>query len=98
MLNKQGFNLWAENYDQTVKISEDNNAYPFAGYKEILNVIFNELMQKPFSHVLDIGFGTAVLTSKLYEHGQKIDGVNFSSKMISIAQEKCQKPIYWNMI
>ncbi|QQZ09843.1 class I SAM-dependent methyltransferase [Heyndrickxia vini] len=88
MLSKQGFDLWANDYDQTVQLSEENNQYPFAGYKEILNTIFNEVMQKPSSHILDIGFGTGVLTTKLYEHGQHIDGIDFSAKMIEIAKEK----------
>ncbi|MFQ6731355.1 class I SAM-dependent methyltransferase [Virgibacillus tibetensis] len=86
MLSNQGFNLWADNYDKTVQLSEENNLYPFAGYKKILNVIFNEAMQKVDSEILDIGFGTGVLTSKLYTNGHQIDGVDFSSKMISIAQ------------
>ncbi|CAM3206166.1 class I SAM-dependent methyltransferase [Filibacter tadaridae] len=86
MLTNQGFNLWADNYDKTVQLSEENNLYPFAGYKEILNVIFNEAMQKADSEVLDIGFGTGVLTGKLYANGHQIDGVDFSSKMIAIAQ------------
>ncbi|RPF55292.1 class I SAM-dependent methyltransferase [Aquisalibacillus elongatus] len=88
MLNNKGFNLWADHYDQTVQVSEENGRYPFAGYKEILNSIFNEVMAKPNSNVLDIGFGTGTLTSKLYENGHHIDGVDFSSKMISIAQSK----------
>lgn len=46
MLNNKGFNLWADNYDETVQVSEENDRYPFAGYKEILNSIFNEAMQK----------------------------------------------------
>ncbi len=86
MLSNQGFNLWADEYDKTVQLSEENNLYPFAGYKEILNIIFNEVMQKKNSEVLDIGFGTGVLTSKLYSNGHQIDGVDFSSKMIAIAQ------------
>ncbi|MCM3757637.1 class I SAM-dependent methyltransferase [Sporosarcina aquimarina] len=88
MLTNQGFNLWSDNYDQTVQVSEENHLYPFAGYKKILNTIFNEVMQKENSKVLDIGFGTGVLTSKLYANGHQIDGVDFSSKMISIAQSK----------
>ncbi|MBB4823706.1 putative AdoMet-dependent methyltransferase [Sporosarcina luteola] len=88
MLNHVGFNLWADNYDQTVQVSEDNDLYPFAGYKKILNMIFNEVMQKDNSKVLDIGFGTGVLTSKLYSNGHRIDGIDFSEKMISIAQAK----------
>lgn len=91
MLNKQGFDLWANDYDQTVQISEENNRYPFAGYKEILNAIFNEAMQKECSHILDIGFGTGILASRLYEEGHRIDGVDFSAEMIAIAQAKMPK-------
>ena len=88
MLNKLDFDLWANEYDQTVKVSEENDQYPFAGYKEILNTIYNEIMQKEQSNVLDIGFGTAVITSKLYENGHQIDGIDFSTKMIEIAKQK----------
>ena len=88
MLNKRGFDLWANEYDQTVQVSEDSNVYPFAGYKKILNTIFNEVMQTEKSEVLDIGFGTGVLTSKLYENGHQVDGIDFSDEMIAIAQAK----------
>lgn len=88
MLSKQGFDLWANDYDQTVQISEDNNLYPFAGYKEILNLIFNEAMQVERSRILDIGFGTGTLASKLYDHHHTIDGIDFSSEMIAISQPK----------
>lgn len=91
MLSSLGFNLWADNYDKIVQVSEENNEYPFAGYKKILNAIFNEVMKKRNSKVLDIGFGTGVLTNQLYENGHIIAGVDFSSKMISIAQPKMPK-------
>lgn len=91
MLSKQGFNFWANDYDRTVQLSEENNEYPFAGYKEILNRIFNEAMQKEESAILDIGFGTGILTAKLYDHGHLIDGIDFSEEMIVIAQEKMPK-------
>ncbi|WP_223554300.1 class I SAM-dependent methyltransferase [Lysinibacillus sphaericus] len=88
MLNQQGFNLWADGYDKTVQLSEESNQYPFAGYKAVLNTIFNEVMYSPKSTVLDIGFGTGVLTAKLYDNGHMINGFDFSSKMIDIAKEK----------
>lgn len=88
MLSKQGFDLWANEYDRTVQVSEESNLYPFAGYKEILNRIFNEVMQKEGSRVLDIGFGTGILSGKLYENGHTVDGVDFSPEMIAIAKEK----------
>lgn len=99
MLNKQGFDLWANAYDETVKVSEESNLYPFAGYKEILNTIFNEVMQKEQSKVLDIGFGTGVLTNKLYENNHSIDGVDFSAQMIAIAQAKMPRAnlIEWDI-
>ncbi|TLS37051.1 class I SAM-dependent methyltransferase [Pseudalkalibacillus caeni] len=88
MLSKQGFDLWANEYDKTVQVSEENNVYPFAGYKKILNTIFNEVMQNEESQVLDIGFGTGVLTGKLYENNHTIHGIDFSAKMIEIAKSK----------
>ena len=88
MLNKQGFNLWADGYDKTVQVSEENGVYPFAGYRAILNTIFNEVMHKEDSRVLDIGFGTGVLSARLYEHGHHIDGIDFSQRMIALAQPK----------
>ncbi|MFJ8511394.1 class I SAM-dependent methyltransferase [Lysinibacillus xylanilyticus] len=88
MLNQQGFNLWADGYDKTVQLSEESNQYPFAGYKAVLNTIFNEVMYIPKSTVLDIGFGTGVLTAKLYDNGHIMNGLDFSSKMIEIAKEK----------
>jgi putative AdoMet-dependent methyltransferase len=88
MLNKQVFNLWADGYDQTVQVSEENGVYPFAGYRAILNTIFNEVMEKENSRVLDIGFGTGVLTTKLYESGHHIEGIDFSERMIALTQPK----------
>lgn len=88
MLNKQGFDLWAGQYDKTVQLSEENNQYPFAGYKEILNTIYNEIRERENSEVLDIGFGTGILASQLYENGHQIDGIDFSSEMIAIAKAK----------
>lgn len=83
-----GFDLWANDYDQTVQVSEESDLYPFAGYRKILNTIYNEVMQNKESAVLDIGFGTGVLTNKLYDSGHYIEGIDFSPKMIAIAQAK----------
>ena len=88
MLNKQGFNLWAEDYDQSVQLSEEKNEYPFAGYKAILNAIYNEIMQHSKTEVLEVGIGTGVLAKKLYENEHVITGVDFSPKMLEISQHK----------
>ena len=88
MLDSKGFDLWADGYDKAVGISDEDNTYPFAGYKEVLGSIFKTIMQKPNAKVLDIGFGTGALTTKLYENGCIIYGQDFSARMIELASEK----------
>lgn len=94
MLNNKGFDLWADGYDKSVGLSDEANTYPFAGYKKVLAAIFQTVMQTPNASVLDIGFGTAVLTAKLYEQGCTIYGQDFSSRMLELASEKCRTRIY----
>lgn len=88
MLNNKGFDLWADGYDKTVGISDEENTYPFAGYKKVLGLIFQTIMETENAVVLDIGFGTGTLTTKLYERGCSIYGQDFSSRMIALASEK----------
>lgn len=88
MLDQHGFDLWADGYDKSVGVSDEDNTYPFAGYKEILGSIYRTIMEKPNPAVLDIGFGTGTLTVKLYENGSKIFGQDFSSRMIELASAK----------
>ncbi len=88
MLDNKGFDLWADGYDEAVGVSDEDNTYPFAGYKRILGSIYQTIMEKPHPAVLDIGFGTGTLTAKLYENGCEIYGQDFSSKMIELAFAK----------
>lgn len=88
MLDNKGFDLWADGYDASVGLSDEESTYPFAGYKRVLNGIFQRIVQKPNAVVLDIGFGTGVLTSKLYEYGCTVYGQDFSRKMIELASKK----------
>lgn len=88
MLSDKGFDLWADDYDQSVEISDNDGSYPFAGYKNILNEIYNSILNESYRNILDIGFGTGTLISKLYGHGYKIYGQDFSKRMIEIAQNK----------
>jgi putative AdoMet-dependent methyltransferase len=88
MRDSNGFDLWAKDYDRNVKIIEDSGKYPFDGYKNILNSIYNSILSKPRAKVLDIGFGTAPISSILYKEGYEIWGQDFSQKMLEIAQSK----------
>lgn len=91
MLNHEGFDLWADGYDQTVGISDDEGTYPFAGYKQILNAIYNRTLADKCDAILDIGFGTGTLTTKLYEQGCRVWGQDFSERMIELAKVKMPK-------
>ena len=99
MLGKQGFNEWAAEYDETVRESERQGTYPFAGYGDVLTEIFEAIDHKQQAAVLDIGFGTGALASALYEKGHRIYGIDFSSEMIERAEKKMPEAqlVEWDM-
>lgn len=67
MLNNKGFDLWADGYDKSVGLSDEDGTYPFAGYKNILNEIYNRVLSRSGKVVLDIGFGTGEMPgARLY--------------------------------
>ena len=88
MLDSSGFDLWADGYDRSVHLSEESDAYPFAGYKKVLGEIYRRVREQGCADVLDLGFGTGVLTSRLYGDGCRIIGVDFSEKMIELARRR----------
>ena len=88
MLSSKGFDLWANGYDKSVGLSDEDGTYPFSGYRDILNTVFNRVLASSGKKILDIGFGTGTLSSKLYENGCFVFGQDFSEKMIEIAKER----------
>lgn len=88
MLDEKGFDLWADDYDTAVGLSDEDNTYPFAGYRDVLGTIYDTILRKPGAAVLDIGFGTGTLTAKLYENGCTVYGQDFSARMLEIASDK----------
>ncbi|MCL1996455.1 MAG: class I SAM-dependent methyltransferase [Defluviitaleaceae bacterium] len=88
MLDKHGFDLWAEGYDKSVNVADEKDDYPFAGYKILMNSIYNEVMNKCPVKVLDIGIGTGTLAYKLNEAGNEITGIDFSDEMLKHARAK----------
>ena len=98
MLNSEGFDLWADGYDESVHLSEEDGEYPFAGYKKVLGEIYRRVMERGGGDVLDVGFGTGVLTSRLYDSGCRIVGVDFSEKMIALAKAKMPEALWCSVI
>ena len=93
MMDEHGFDLWADGYDQSVGLSDEDNTYPFAGYKKVLGTIYAAVRERNARRVLDIGFGTGVLTARLYAAGCTITGVDFSRRMIEISREKMPEAV-----
>lgn len=88
MLNSNGFDVWADGYDESVRLADESDAYPFAGYATILKEIYGRVCASGAKAVLDIGFGTGTLAGQLYQQGCDVFGQDFSSRMIQLAQEK----------
>lgn len=88
MLNSNGFDVWADGYDESVRLADESDAYPFAGYATILREIYGRVCASGAKAVLDIGFGTGTLAGQLYQQGCDVFGQDFSSRMIQLAQEK----------
>lgn len=88
MLDKNGFNNWAEDYDSSVALTDEAESYPFAGYNNVLNSVYKIVSAKTNGRILDIGFGTGTLTKRLCDNGFRVTGIDFSEKMIEIAESK----------
>jgi putative AdoMet-dependent methyltransferase len=88
MMNSNIFDVWASEYDKDVRLADENNEYPFAGYKKIMSTIFAQVNEKSAAAVLDIGVGTGTLSAALYEARHNITGIDFSSEMLAIAKAK----------
>ncbi|WP_242822061.1 class I SAM-dependent methyltransferase [Ethanoligenens harbinense] len=88
VLNSKEFNLWADGYDKSVNLSEEANEYPFAGYRKVLGTIYDIVKSENGKNILDIDFGTGILSKKPYDEECSICGIDFSPKMIEIAKQK----------
>ncbi|NLY20438.1 MAG: methyltransferase domain-containing protein [Tissierellia bacterium] len=88
LLNSIGFDHWAENYDRDVDKSNEMDRYPFAAYDKVIEEVLYRVKASGGKSVLDIGFGTGVLTKSLYDLDFKITGIDFSEEMYKIAREK----------
>ena len=88
MFDSSEFDSWAKSYDSEVLESDNKGTFPFAGYQKLMRVLYDEVAKKTPSRVLDVGIGTGVLSSKLYEDGHRITGTDYSSEMLRISQEK----------
>jgi len=89
------FDVWSGDYDEDVRVADENNDYPFAGYRKIMDFIYTTVTKQCPANVLDIGIGTGTLAAALYEYGQTITGIDFSSEMLAIAKPKMPNATFY---
>ena len=82
------FDSWAANYDRTVTADADAEAYPFAGYDDVVAAVVVLSGIEPEHYLLDIGAGTGNLTAKLVELTGEVWGTDFSDEMLQVARKK----------
>lgn len=95
MLNKEGFDKWAKEYDNDVKECYLNKEYPFDGYFDVFDIILNQIQEN--SKILDVGFGTGILTKQIYDKGCIVYGIDFSEKMVLISKEKMPNATFYQL-
>ena len=93
MLDSEGFDKWAELFDEGAIQCDEAGEYPFAGYRKLFEEITRRILESGAEDVLDLGFGTGTLLKRLYDQGVRVYGQDYSAKMISIAQEKMPEAV-----
>ena len=85
VLDAAGFDAWQAQYEADVAACEANEDYPFAGYTELQQQIFDIVHAREGVSVLDLGCGTGKLTARILEAGHPVTAVDFSGQMLQAA-------------
>ncbi len=76
------YDLWSDGYGTSVPLLNDNDEYPVAGYSQLLCEVYNAIRESGAKKLLDVGFGTGILTNKLYMDGLTVYGIDASEQMV----------------
>ena len=85
VLDAAGFDAWQAKYDADVAACEEAGDYPFAGYTELHQQVFDIVHAREGVSVLDLGCGTGKLTARILEAGHPVPAVDFSGQMLQAA-------------
>lgn len=80
------FDSWAASYDRS--LAADVDAYPFAGYDDVVAAVVDLARFESNHLVLDIGAGTGNLTARLVDLAGEVWGADFSEEMLRVTREK----------
>lgn len=86
-MEEKKYDLWADGYGEAVHLLKDQDEYPVAGYADLLGEVYRLVRESGAKTVLDVGFGTGILTKKLYEDGCTIYGVDASEQLVEAGRE-----------
>lgn len=91
MSESKQYDLWADGYGASVHLLDDRDEYPVAGYAKLLNEVYNMVRSSDARKILDAGFGTGILTRKLYNDGYEISGIDASEQMVEAGRSTMPK-------
>ncbi len=83
LLDAAGFDAWQAQYEADVAACEAAGDYPFAGYTELQQQIFDIVHAREGVSALDLGCGTGKLLARLSEAGHPVTGLDFSENMLA---------------
>lgn len=84
-MNAAGFDRWQATYDADVLTCDAAGEYPFAGYSQLMEQLFQLVHSREGVSVLELGCGTGLLAKRLTEQGHPVTAVDFSEKMLEQA-------------
>ena len=87
VLDAAGFDAWQAQYDADVAACEEAGDYPFAGYTEMHQQVFDIVHAREGVSVLDLGCGTGRLTARMLDAGHPVTAVDFSENMLEAARK-----------
>lgn len=85
ILDAAGFDAWQTQYDTDVAACEEAGDYPFAGYTELQQQIFDIVHAREGVTALDLGCGTGRMAARLLQAGHPVTAVDFSDNMLAAA-------------
>lgn len=85
VLDAAGFDAWQAQYDADVAACEAAGDYPFAGYTELQQQLFDIVHAREGVSVLELGCGTGRLAARLLAAGHPVCAVDFSREMLAAA-------------
>ena len=85
VLDATGFDAWQARYDADVAACEAAGDYPFAGYTDLQQQVFDIVHAREGGSALDLGCGTGKLAARLLEAGHPVTAVDFSDNMLAAA-------------